>query len=179
MTHADTPSPGIPGGDTEDGRAPALLHGRTDCLQALRQALLHALDDGSADVWWVDPDFVDWPLDDSEVLDALTHWARLSGRTLHLIGGQFDAMVRRHPRFTRWRRDWAHRLEVSAPVDIAQAADLPTLVVSVHAGIEVLDRVQWRARPLSQPQQVKQSREVCETWRQHCEAAWPATTLGL
>jgi hypothetical protein len=179
MTHSDTPAPGTPGGDTADDREPALLRGRTDCLQALRQALLQALDDGSADMWWVDPDFIDWPLDDSEVLDALTRWARPSGRTLRLIGGQFEVMAYRHPRFARWRRDWSHRLEVSAPVDTAQAADLPTLVVSARAGIEVLDRIQWRARPLLQPQQVKQAREQCEAWCQHCEAAWPATTLGL
>ena len=80
MTQSDTASPGTPSGDPPSGRESALLHGRTDCLQALRQTLLQALDDGSADVWWVDPDFVDWPLDDSDVIDALTRWARPASR---------------------------------------------------------------------------------------------------
>lgn len=179
MTQSDTASPGTPSGDPPSGRESALLHGRTDCLQALRQTLLQALDDGSADVWWVDPDFVDWPLDDSDVIDALTRWARPASRSLHLIGGQFDLTAHRHPRFARWRRDWSHRFDAWAPVDPAQVADLPTLLVCARAGMEILDRIQWRARLLTQPQQVKQAREHCEILRQHCESAWPATTLGL
>ncbi|MCK6419319.1 MAG: hypothetical protein L6Q73_00185 [Aquabacterium sp.] len=179
MTHTDTPSPGPTGGDAADGREPALLHGRTECLHALRQTLLQSLDDGSPDVWWLDPDFVDWPLDDGDVIDALTRWARPAGRSLRLIGGRFDVTAHRHPRFARWRRDWSHRFEAWTPVDPAQIADLPTLLVCARVGVEILDRIQWRARLLSQPQQVKQAREHCEILRQYCESAWPATTLGL
>lgn len=180
MMHTDLPSPAAPEGEPgPTGVQPSLLSGRTDCLQGLRRALLQALEDGAAAVWCVDTDYSDWPLDDAEVIDALAKWARPTGRSLHMIGGQFDVTAHRHPRFSRWRRDWSHRFDAWSPVDAAQVPDLPMLLVAGRAGLEVVDRVHWRGRRLAEPQQVKQALEHCEMLRQHCEPAWPATTLGL
>ncbi|RZJ08751.1 MAG: hypothetical protein EOP39_13155, partial [Rubrivivax sp.] len=81
--------------------------GRVEFQRLVVETLTQAAEQGSRLMHAWDANFVDWPLSDASVLAALTAWAR-QGRQLHLLALQYDDVVRRHPRFVRWRRDFAH-----------------------------------------------------------------------
>ncbi|HSW03206.1 hypothetical protein [Aquabacterium sp.] len=155
-----------------------LIEGRGDVIDVLRQLLVASANAGVRELRCVDANFVDWPLDDSSVLDALVRWARPPGRMLCFIAQDFDALARKHPRFTAWRRDWAHRFEALQPIDLA-GAELPTLLWAGMQGVELLDRERWRARWLRDPAELRARKEEFEAIAQRCEPAWPSTTLGL
>ncbi len=76
--------------------------------QALHDALQRALAQGSREMWWIDSDFREWPLDAEAWIDALHAWLKLPGRRLTLLANEFDSIQHSHPRFVRWRRDWSH-----------------------------------------------------------------------
>lgn len=162
----------------ENRAANALIDGRPEIIDAWRQLLLGAADANVRELRCIDPDFSDWPLDEPAVLDALMRWARPAGRMLRLIAQDFGALERRHPRFTAWRRDWAHRFEALRPLE-SSAGELPTLLLADRQGIELLDRERWRARWLLEPAERRAWMEQCEAIAQRCDLAWPSTTLGL
>ena len=97
---------------------------------------------------------------------------------LRMVAQDFGALERKHPRFTAWRRDWAHRFEALQPV-ATSTGDLPTLLLADRQAIHLLDRERWRARWLLQPAERRSWLEQYEAIAQRCEAAWPPTTLGL
>lgn len=155
-----------------------LLTGRDAVIDAWRRALLAAADAGAREITGIDAHFADWPLDEPAVLDALVRWARAPGRRLRLIGLDFAITERRHPRFTAWRRDWAHRFEALQPSE-PQRAELPALWCFGAESLRVLDRERWRARRVLDAALRRQHAEEAEAIAQRCEASWPATTLGL
>jgi hypothetical protein len=89
----------------------ALIDGRSAFTDAVRQALAHAVQSRQTELCFVDPDFETWPLDDPQLLSALTTWAREPLHRLLLVAGNFDNMPRRFARFTEWRGNWAHVVE--------------------------------------------------------------------
>ncbi|MBI5257281.1 MAG: hypothetical protein HY855_12340 [Burkholderiales bacterium] len=155
-----------------------IIEGREALRQALRGALLGLGENPARVMWWVAPDYLEWPLDEPGVLDALTRWARPHGRLLRMVGLDFESVSRHHPRFTDWRRQWAHRFEALRPVD-DERAELPTLMLAGQQAIEVLDRDRWRSRWLRTPSEWRALQEQCEAIAQRCEPAWPSTMLGL
>lgn len=155
-----------------------LIEGRAEVVQTWRQLLVGCANAGVREIRCIDPDFVDWPLDESSVLDALVRWAKPPGRMLRFIANDYDALARRHPRFTAWRRDWAHRFEALQPIE-RTGEELPTLLWAGMQGAEVLDRERWRGRWLRDPVELRARAELCEAIAQRCEPAWPSTTLGL
>lgn len=157
---------------------PAALDGRAAVVSAWREALLRLPDAAVREVWLLDVDFADWPLDDPAVLQALTRWAPPAGRGVRMIATRFDAMELRCPRFAAWRRDWAHRIEVWQPA-ADEVVELPGLLVAGHLGVELLDRQRWRARQSGAPGDLRDMSERAAAFLQRCEPAWPATTLGL
>ena len=106
----------------------ALIDGRSAFTAALHQALSQAARERARELCFVDPDFEAWPLDDPLVLSALTAWARLPKRQLLLIACRFDDLPRRCPRFTAWRRDWAHVIECRATE--IETSQVPTLLLA-------------------------------------------------
>lgn len=126
----------------------------------------------------IDHAFADWPLDDPAVLHALQTWLRPPGRRLRIVGLDFDAVARTHPRFARWRRDWAHRIEAWCPPDGRLAPGLRGLQAGPVAALW-LDSPDWCLRQLHGPAQVQNLNERSAAFLQHCEPAWPVTTLGL
>lgn len=157
----------------------AVIDGREAYVGALRELLLGLAPRDVRSVWCVDTDFLDWPLGEAAVVEALTGWARPHGRMLRMIGGDFGPAARHHPRFAEWRRDWSHRFEAWRPIDPAQGAELPGLLVAGDRALELLDRVRLRARWVSGPAALRQLTEQCDALLHHCEPAWSATTLGL
>ena len=160
-----------------------LTHGRTACSAVLRELLcnLAAPDPsstGPGDVLLIDSDFADWPLNDPAVMQALQAWMKPPGRRLRIVGLDFDAVARAHPRFLRWRRDWAHRIEAWRPSDGLLAPDLRGLLAGPVA-LQWLDAPAGCLRKVTGKLQVHALRERSAAFLQRCEPAWAVTTLGL
>jgi len=146
---------------------------------ALAGTLLGAIDHTSGrEITLVDVDFSVWPLDQAEVVDALTRWIQLPGRRLHLMGARFDLIERRQPRFAAWRRPFAHAVQCVSPTDLAPS-DLPAVLLFDAGYLELLDREHWRARWTTTRRDWIVQRERIDALVSRCEPAWPVTVLGL
>ena len=179
----------------------AVHHGRQACSALLRQVLCNAvrLADVSpagsvaaepaalsqlappgppATLLLIDRDFAAWPLDEPQLLQSLADWMRLPGRRLRIVALDFDAVARSHPRFARWRRDWAHRIEALCPADGVLPPGL-RLLAAGPVVLQWLDAPDWRLRLITDSVQVHSLREQGADFLQRCEPAWPVTTLGL
>ena len=160
-----------------------LARGPADC-----RAVLHALLCSLAapepaaplpsGVLLIDSVFAGWPLDDPAVLQALQTWMKPPGRCLRIVGLDFDAVARTHPRFSRWRRDWAHRIEAWRPSDGLWAPGLHMLLAGSVAA-QWQDAPDWCLRRVTEKVQVQALRDRSAAFLQRCEPAWPVTTLGL
>lgn len=127
---------------------------------------------------FVDPDFADWPLDDTELHASLTAFARLPGRELVLLASSFDAMQRQCPRFVVWRRVWGHAVAAWRPAD--DEVSLPSVLVADRTiAVELLDRVDWRGRVLSDDRRIHRLADEIDVFLQRCEPTFGASTLGL
>lgn len=157
-----------------------VITGRDAWVSQLRNTLLAlaSADPAPRELLLWSADFAEWPLDEAPVLDALSHWLRPSGRQLCLMGRDFEATARRHPRLARWRRDWSHRIAAWTPTTPPEA-EPAGLLLSSTVVVQLLDPVHWRARLLTDAAALRAWREQCDACLQRCEAAWPATTLGL
>lgn len=180
------------------GFSPGVHQGRQACTALLRQLLTALAPPADAavpdarspvrsptpslaaarEVWLIDRQFSDWPLDDPLVLSALGTWLRQGGRRLQIVGLDFDATARGLPRFARWRRDWMHAIDVFRPVD----GDLPATLWGVLVApvlLQRLDAPDWRVRVATDPVRALAARTEVADFLQRCEPSWPATTLGL
>jgi hypothetical protein len=155
----------------------ARIDGRSDFIAAVQGALARAAQGRSRELCFVDPDFEAWPLEDPLVLSALTAWARLPKRQLLIIAGRFDELPRRCPRFTAWRRNWAHVIECRA-TDV-EASQIPTLLLAGEHSLHLADRRRWRGHWLADDSEVGAWREVVDVLLQRSEADFPANTLGI
>lgn len=180
MDTDSTDAAGTPG-------AAAVHRGRSDCIARLRDELLAlapppdvatAAGARPRQAWLLDPDFVDWPLGDAAVLDALARWLRLPGRRLTLVAQDFEATARAHPRLQRWRRDWSHRIATLAPAQGGLPAELRGLLAGNRV-LQRLDAPDWRLRELTDAVHRQAMHEACADFLQRCTPAWPVTTLGL
>jgi hypothetical protein len=155
----------------------ALIDGRSQFTAAVRLALAQAAHERARALCLVDPDFAAWPLEDPQVLGALTAWARLPGRRLLMVAGRFDRLSGRYPRFTAWRREWAHVIECHATeVEISQ---IPTLLLAGAHSLQLADRLQWRGHWLADDSEISAWREVVDVLMQRSEPDFPANLLGL
>lgn len=154
-----------------------LIDGRSEFAAAVREALSSAVQTRAHELCLVDPDFDTWPLEDAEVLAALTAWARLPKRRLLMLAASFDTLPRRYPRFVAWRRTWAHVVECrTTEVDVSQ---IPTLLLAGARNLHLADRLRWRGHWLADDSEVGEWREVVEVLMQRSEGDFPANTLGL
>jgi hypothetical protein len=152
---------------------------RADFAQALIYVLERAIEDGTKELWLVDPDFEIWPLDDAAFLDALTTWARLPKRRAHMLAHDFDGVPRRQPRFTHWRRTWSHALDARVLEEV-DASEVPTLLLAGDGlGLQLLDRRYCRGRWFRDDTTWRTWREVIDALSQRSDTSFGATTLGL
>lgn len=158
-------------------RAP--LDTRKAFREQVVKSVVGAAVDGRRDMLWVDIDFADWPLDDPHLLDAMTRWARRPDRKFLMLARGFDEVSRRHPRFTQWRRTWAHRVECRSAPEVS-AQEMPTLLLAGELySLQLLDKLRWHGRWLDDETEFKAWREVVDAILQRSELDFPANNLGL
>jgi len=137
-----------------------------------------AAERGARRMWFSDPHFADWPLDDPALLSSLTAWLRLPQRRLVLLAASYDEVVRWKPRFVAWRRHWAHAVEAWTPQDLP--ADLPTwLLDDGPVCVAVADRLHWRGRCAVDAREAQLRRQELDAVLQRSETAFPVNSLGL
>lgn len=157
---------------------PLPITSRAEFGTAVAWGVQTAIERGARRLWFTDPHFADWPLDDPALLDALTAWLRLPQRRLVLLAESYDEVVRWKPRFVAWRRPWAHAIEAWTPQD--PPADLPTwLLDDGPVCVAVADRVHWRGRCAVDAQQAHLLRQAVDAVLQRSVAAFPVNRLGL
>jgi hypothetical protein len=154
-----------------------------DSRKSFREQLVHAVVgaaiEGRREIVWVDPDFADWPLDEARVLDAMTRWARRPQRRFLMLASHYDAVPRRHPRFTQWRRTWSHRIDcrVASPQDVTE---MPTLMLAGDLySLQLISRDPWRGRWFADEGDQRAWREVVDAILQRSEGGFAANVLGL
>jgi len=167
--------------DAPDARdwPPGPIGSRADFHQAVRAIIRLAESGDLRHLWWVSPDFADWPLDEPEMVDALTHWARHPGAQLTWVGHDFERVRRAMPRLTRWRQTFSHVLKCWSP-DEVPGSDMPTLLVADHkVALRVLDLERMRGWVRCEGSDVQRAREEIDVILQRSSEAFPAVTLGL
>lgn len=153
--------------------------GRQAFRQAMVDAIAGAAVEGRREITWVDSDFTDWPLDDALVLDALSRWARQPLRRLLLVAHSFQDVPRKHPRFTAWRRTFAHRVECRSAPELP-VSDIPTLMLAGDLySLQLLDKRHWRTRWLDDETDYKTWQGVVDAILLRSEVDFGANTLGL
>ena len=176
---AEVPGPAMPplpppGSHLPQGR----FSGRTDFQQLVRDALAAAAREGWPELILSDASFADWPLGERAVQESLQAWSR-SGRRMTLLACGYDEMVRRHPRFVRWRGTWDHLLSCRA-CSPSLASDLPSALWSPDWALERLDPVHCVGVSGGSPERRVLLRQALGEWLQFKSApAFAATTLGL
>ena len=151
--------------------------GREAFRQSLRDALAHVRLHQLPWMFWSDPDFEDWPLEERDFVEQLQAWALQGGR-LRMLASDFRGVQRRAARFVVWRKQWDPRFEARAS-GRARVAETPGVLLTP-------DRMLWRLVPERQvfvvtadrPQRTQISDQLESLWQQSV-AAFPATTLGL
>jgi hypothetical protein len=151
---------------------------RAEFLDAVRNAFLLAEQAGAREIFLVDPNFADWPLNERSVTDSLSRWID-SSRILVVLAHSFDELARRQLRFVEWRRQWAHVVQCRNDPDL-EAEQIPTLLlIPGHTCIRILDRVRGRGTVSNRPVDLTECRETVDALLQRSVEAFPVTTLGL
>lgn len=164
------------GGDTAHWRHS--ITGIAQWRETLLQCLAAAQEQACIRVVLCDPSFAQWPLSETDILEALQAWLHPQ-RQLVLVANEFDTIVRRHPRFVAWRQRW----DVLVPgrkVIRQFAGETPSFVL---AGTQAV----WLTRPEfftgvygNDPLLVQQVAEQAGEWLESRSVnGFAANTLGL
>lgn len=157
--------------------------GRAEFQRLVVETLAWAAAQGCRELHAWDASFVDWPLSDAAALAALTDWAG-HGRQLHLLALQYDDIVRRHPRFVRWRRDYAHCVTARAvepELRLEAAPESLLLAVGPEStlSLRLFDHHLWRGELSLDPAQRLRGLEWFDALAQRSSDSFAPTTLGL
>ncbi len=157
--------------------------GRAEFQRLLVETLAWAAEQGCRELHAWDASFVDWPLSDAQALAALAAWAK-HGRLLHLLALQYDDVVRRHPRFVRWRRDYAHcvtarAVEPEVRLDAAPESLLLAVGAESALTLRLFDRHLWRGEVSLDAAQRLRGLEWFDAAAQRSSDSFAPTTLGL
>jgi hypothetical protein len=156
---------------------PPAIDTRAGFVAALQWGIDHAVAQAARRIVCVDADFAEWPLDSFTA--KLTPWLRLPQRRLVLLARHYDEVPRRWPRFTAWRRDWAHAIEAWQPAE-GHEGDLPTLLLAdARLSVQLVDAVHWRGRASLDARQARVWSEEIDVVLQRCEPAFAVSSLGL
>ena len=154
------------------------INGRSDFHNTLRSCFFEAAASGCAALWLCDPDFADWPLGERSVVESLSAWVA-SRRRLTLVAGDFDEIVRRHPRWIAWRQAWTHVVDCRTNPEIV-STELPTMfVASDLLAVRLVDRVHHRGTLQHGASAAQKCRDTIDAVLQRSVEAFPARTAGL
>lgn len=155
-----------------------LLDSRSGFHDALRAAFAEAARVGCRELFIVDDDFADWPLNERTIVEQLTQWAS-SHRRFTAIARSFDEVARRHARWVEWRRTWAHVVHCRTNNEL-EAGQMPTLLLAPGlTSVRLFDTERYRGVATNDPADALRWREDLDAVLQRSEEAFPATTLGL
>ena len=155
-----------------------LITSRGEFHQALRRGFAAAAAAGCRELWLCDPDFADWPLGDRAVVEHMSQWAA-SQRRMVLLAASFDDVVRRHPRWVAWRRQWAHVVHCHCATEI-EACGVPTLLVAAGLfSVRLSDPLHHRGRWSTEPADEFRCRDIVDANLQRSVEAFPVTVTGL
>ena len=157
--------------------------GRADFQRLVVDTFAWAAEQGCRELHAWDGSFVEWPLSDGVVLASLTAWA-MQGRQLHLLALQYDDLTRRHPRFVRWRRDFAHcvtarAVEPELRLEAAPESLLLALGGDTRLSLSLHDCHLWRGEVSCGSAQLQRSLEWFDALAQRSTDSFAPTTLGL
>ncbi len=125
-----------------------------------------------------DSHFADWPLNEPAVIDALVRWAQ-PHRKLVVLAQSFDDVVRRHPRWVAWRRQFAHAVECRL-VEPMEQGRMPTLLTAQGGlTVKLVDPQRYRGSWSREPADGRLAAELIDAVSQRSAEAFAATTLGL
>ena len=171
--------PQAPAADPQGPPAEGRFDSATGFAECIRTLMTQAAADGARRIEWCDADYLEWPIGEPAFIDTLTRWARAGGRELVMVGVDFDAVRRRHPRFAQWRSDWAHAISCLLP-DEGLRDELPTLWLDTSARVlRVFDRERWRGRMGADRLDRQRAREAFDALSQRAVPSFSSTTLGL
>ncbi|MDN3921891.1 hypothetical protein [Roseateles violae] len=162
--------------------ASGLFEGYVAYGEALRETLLQACASGCREQFWIDAGFVDWPLSEPALLEALSSWARLPGRRLHLLALDYEDLRRRHPRFVQWRAAFGHCVEARAYEPQSGGAGLAAALFTgggALLSLRLFDAQQWRGSVSREASDGLRTREWFDALAQRSSESFAATTLGL
>jgi hypothetical protein len=155
-----------------------LVTTRLEFHAALREAFTELAQVGCREAWICDEDFADWPLNDTSVIDDLVRWA-VPHRKLTVIARRFDAVVRSHPRWVDWRRQWSHVVDCKSWED-AEAGELPTMLLAPGVvTVRLFDPIHHRGSLSRDAGNMLKNKELIDAVSQRSVASFPATILGL
>lgn len=155
-----------------------MIHTRSEYIDALRAAFEQAANAGCREIFLCDPDFAEWPLGEIAVVDHLTRWA-MAHRRITVLAMHYDEIVRRHPRWVNWRRQWSHVVECRA-VDDVEAGAMPTMFLAPGVvTLRLFDAENHRASVSTEAADAVRAREALDVVLQRSSEAFPSTTLGL
>jgi hypothetical protein len=156
----------------------AALSSRQEFQQALRQAFQTAAQQGTRELFISDPDFSLWPLGEVAVVQSLTDWA-MSHRQITMLAQNYDDLVKRHPRFVVWRRQWAHVVHCRTPEN-AELETVPSMLIAPGlVTLRAWDTRHFRASVSNKPEDELQAREEIGALLQRSVDSFPASVLGL
>ena len=122
--------------------------------------------------------FEGWPLEDAQLLQALTAFVRLPGRQVAFLGRGLERLRARSPRFAAWRRVWGHGLNFRTPED--PDVPLPGLVLADRRFALVLDDgAGWTGRTCVDTREVVLRALEIDARMQRSVPAFPGSILGL
>jgi hypothetical protein len=157
-----------------------IITGRQAFVQALRDGLQLAAEQGGRELCWLDADFAAWPLSEPAVLESMKRWA-LPHRQLRIASAQFDELRRLHPRFVQWRQTWDHVVQAVQyqAEDVGVGRPVGLLLAPGLFSLRLLDAQQWRAAMSVRTADEVGAREWFDAvWQRGCES-FSASTLGL
>lgn len=162
-----------------EGHDTGRIEGWRDAGDHFRAAMA-VLAASPVDVWVADRDFVHWPLGERSVMAAWHKWAVTGGRKrLTLLGEDFDALPRHHPRWAQWRGTWSHRITCLKAPETLRDDVHPTLLLDGVIGLQILDSRHGTGLWSRDKARLASWQAELDVILQRSSEALPPTTLGL
>ncbi len=153
------------------------FEGRSTFVQAVRDALQIAAQDGWNELILCDANFAGWPLGERAVAESLQAWSR-GGRRFLMLATDYSAMPRLHPRFVKWRQTWDHIIECRT-CRTTDALAFPSVFWSPGWVMQRIDVERDVLVCDSAPARRVTLRQLLDECRRDSAPGFPASVLGL
>jgi hypothetical protein len=151
---------------------------RSEFQDGVRELIAQAQAQRERRLWFCDPDFADWPLNEPALIEQLSRWAG-PGRELTLLAQHYDEVQRRHPRFVAWRRTWGHCIDARVAVDLPPADHPGLLLLGAGLQLQVIDRLHWRGWVTDDARDASLRRDELDAYLQRSTPGFASSVMGL